>query len=111
MAGLLTFDPGMYPRRLIVEDARQHGIPILPLDVNASEINPADAIGIMADGQTVYASKSNLYVATPSYYDQPRNPSRVPGTSRCGRFRSSSIRSPRTNTSSSSATTAAAVCA
>jgi error-prone DNA polymerase len=27
----------MYPRRLIVEDARQHGIPILPLDVNASE--------------------------------------------------------------------------
>jgi error-prone DNA polymerase len=37
MAGLLTHDPGMYPRRLIVEDARQHGIPILPLDVNASE--------------------------------------------------------------------------
>ena len=37
MAGLLTYDPGMYPRRLIVEDARQHGIPILPLDVNASE--------------------------------------------------------------------------
>ena len=36
-AGLLTHDPGMYPRRLIVEDARQHGIPILPLDVNASE--------------------------------------------------------------------------
>ena len=37
MAGLLTYDPGMYPRRLILEDARQHGIPILPLDVNASE--------------------------------------------------------------------------
>jgi error-prone DNA polymerase len=37
MAGLLTHDPGMYPRRMIVEDARQHGIPILPLDVNASE--------------------------------------------------------------------------
>ncbi|MEP6477499.1 MAG: DNA polymerase III subunit alpha, partial [Actinomycetota bacterium] len=37
MAGLLTHDPGMYPRRLIVEDARQHGIPILPLDVNRSE--------------------------------------------------------------------------
>jgi error-prone DNA polymerase len=37
MAGLLTHDPGMYPRRLIVEDARQHDIPILPLDVNASE--------------------------------------------------------------------------
>ena len=37
IAGLLTHDPGMYPRRLILEDARLHGIPILPLDVNASE--------------------------------------------------------------------------
>jgi error-prone DNA polymerase len=37
IAGLLTHDPGMYPRRLILEDARQHGIPILPLDVNISE--------------------------------------------------------------------------
>ena len=46
MAGLLTHDPGMYPRRMIVEDARQHGIPILPLDVNASEseytVEPAE---------------------------------------------------------------------
>jgi error-prone DNA polymerase len=37
LAGVLTHDPGMYPRRLILEDARLHGIPILPLDVNASE--------------------------------------------------------------------------
>ncbi|HEY6566456.1 MAG TPA: DNA polymerase III subunit alpha, partial [Actinomycetota bacterium] len=37
IAGLLTHDPGMYPRRLILEDARQHDIPILPLDVNHSE--------------------------------------------------------------------------
>jgi error-prone DNA polymerase len=36
-AGLLTHDPGMYPRRLILEDAREHGIRILPLDVNRSE--------------------------------------------------------------------------
>ncbi len=36
-AGLLTHDPGMYPRRLIVADARQHGITILPVDVNASD--------------------------------------------------------------------------
>jgi error-prone DNA polymerase len=35
-AGLLTHDPGMYPRRLIVADARQLGIPILPLDINHS---------------------------------------------------------------------------
>ena len=37
LAGVLTHDPGMYPRRLILEDAREHGIAILPLDVNASE--------------------------------------------------------------------------
>src|SRR5437867_3763368 len=37
LAGVLTHDPGMYPRRLILEDAREHGIEILPLDVNASE--------------------------------------------------------------------------
>ncbi|HEY8115775.1 MAG TPA: DNA polymerase III subunit alpha, partial [Actinomycetota bacterium] len=37
LAGVLTHDPGMYPRRLILEDAREHGIEILPLDVNVSE--------------------------------------------------------------------------
>ncbi len=37
LAGVLTHDPGMYPRRLILEDAREHGIEILPLDVNSSE--------------------------------------------------------------------------
>ena len=37
LAGVLTHDPGMYPRRLILEDARGHGIEILPLDVNLSE--------------------------------------------------------------------------
>jgi error-prone DNA polymerase len=37
LAGILTHDPGMYPRRLILEDAREHGVEILPLDVNSSE--------------------------------------------------------------------------
>ncbi|MFL5799980.1 MAG: DNA polymerase III subunit alpha [Actinomycetota bacterium] len=37
LAGVLTHEPGMYPRRLMIEDARQHGIPVLPLDVNVSE--------------------------------------------------------------------------
>ncbi|GAB49472.1 DNA polymerase III subunit alpha [Mobilicoccus pelagius] len=36
LAGVLTHDPGMYPKRLILDDARTHGIPILGLDVNAS---------------------------------------------------------------------------
>jgi error-prone DNA polymerase len=38
LSGILTHDPGMYPRRLLLEDAREHGIPILPLDVNRSEL-------------------------------------------------------------------------
>jgi error-prone DNA polymerase len=37
LAGILTHDPGMYPRRALLDDARRHGIPILPLDANASE--------------------------------------------------------------------------
>ncbi|MGA8246025.1 MAG: DNA polymerase III subunit alpha, partial [Nocardioides sp.] len=37
LAGVLTHDPGMYPKRLILEDARQCGIAILGLDVNASD--------------------------------------------------------------------------
>ncbi|WP_128380429.1 DNA polymerase III subunit alpha [Streptomyces cavernae] len=35
-AGLLEHDPGMWPRRLVVSDARRHGVPILPVDVNHS---------------------------------------------------------------------------
>jgi error-prone DNA polymerase len=37
VAGLLTHDPGMYPRRLLLDDARQFGIAVLPLDVNRSD--------------------------------------------------------------------------
>ncbi len=36
-AGLLTHDPGMYPKRLLLADARRRGVPILPLDVNHSD--------------------------------------------------------------------------
>jgi error-prone DNA polymerase len=36
LAGVLTHDPGMYPKRLILDDARQLGIAVLPLDVNRS---------------------------------------------------------------------------
>jgi error-prone DNA polymerase len=35
-AGVLTHDPGMYPKRVIVQDARLAGIPILGPDVSAS---------------------------------------------------------------------------
>lgn len=36
LAGVLTHDPGMYPKRLILDDARAFGIAILGLDVNVS---------------------------------------------------------------------------
>jgi error-prone DNA polymerase len=36
-AGLLTHDPGMYPKRLLLADARRRGVPVLPLDVNHSD--------------------------------------------------------------------------
>ncbi|MFF5984091.1 DNA polymerase III subunit alpha [Streptomyces olindensis] len=37
-AGLLTHDPGMYPKRLLLADARRSGVPVLPLDVNKSGV-------------------------------------------------------------------------
>jgi error-prone DNA polymerase len=37
LAGVLTHDPGMYPKRLILDDARNLGIAVLPLDVNRSD--------------------------------------------------------------------------
>ena len=56
LSGVLTHDPGMYPKRLILDDARQLGLAILGLDVNASEasyvverVGP-DADGAMRDG-------------------------------------------------------------
>ncbi len=51
LAGVLTHDPGMYPKRLILDDARQCGITVLGLDVNAShkayavERLPDDLVG------------------------------------------------------------------
>jgi error-prone DNA polymerase len=35
-AGLLEHDPGMWPKRVIVADARRHDVPVLPVDVNHS---------------------------------------------------------------------------
>ncbi|UKF30677.1 DNA polymerase III subunit alpha [Clavibacter phaseoli] len=36
LAGILTHDPGMYPKRLLLTEARRMGVPVLPLDVNRS---------------------------------------------------------------------------
>ena len=51
LAGVLTHDPGMYPKRLILDDARQCGVGVRPLDVNSSdrdytvELSPHDPAG------------------------------------------------------------------
>jgi len=37
LSGVLTHDPGMYPKRLILDDARGLGIAILGLDINRSD--------------------------------------------------------------------------
>lgn len=47
-AGLLTHDPGMYPKRLLLADARRRGVPVLPLDVNRSRT--AHQIELVSDG-------------------------------------------------------------
>jgi error-prone DNA polymerase len=79
LAGVLTHDPGMYPRRLILEDARKHGIPILPLDVNRSEpeydVERISASEGRAEvGATARAARSALRAAstTPGPDPSPR---------------------------------------
>ncbi|MDX6312251.1 MAG: error-prone polymerase, partial [Streptomyces sp.] len=47
LAGLLEHDPGMWPKRVIVSDARRRGVPLLPVDVNRSR---AEHIVERADG-------------------------------------------------------------
>lgn len=37
-AGVLTHDPGMYPKRLILADARRFGLTVAGIDVNASDV-------------------------------------------------------------------------
>ncbi|WP_306190836.1 DNA polymerase III subunit alpha [Streptomyces sp. MK5] len=49
-AGLLTHDPGMYPKRLLLADARRRGVPILPLDVNRSGV--AHRIELVSDSRS-----------------------------------------------------------
>ncbi len=68
LAGVLTYDPGMYPKRLILDDARNLGIAILGLDVNAS------------DG-TYRVERVSPYDEPPPEIlgERPRRPGDVPG--------------------------------
>ncbi|MGW2423133.1 DNA polymerase III subunit alpha [Streptomyces sp. NPDC001709] len=57
-AGLLTHDPGMYPKRLLLADARRRGVPILPLDVNASGV--AHRIELVSESSGVWGLRLAL---------------------------------------------------
>ena len=50
LAGVLTHDPGMYPKRLILDDARGFGVQILGLDINQSRDTYA-VERLVVDGQ------------------------------------------------------------
>ncbi|GGV52648.1 hypothetical protein GCM10010245_83020 [Streptomyces spectabilis] len=47
-AGLLEHDPGMWPKRILVADARRHGVPVLSVDINRSR--PHHSIEQTQDG-------------------------------------------------------------
>ncbi|GGW05144.1 DNA-directed DNA polymerase [Streptomyces narbonensis] len=57
-AGLLTHDPGMYPKRLLLADARRRGVPVLPLDVNRSAV--AHRIELVSDESAVWGLRLGL---------------------------------------------------
>ncbi|MCC5474984.1 DNA polymerase III subunit alpha [Streptomyces barringtoniae] len=57
-AGLLTHDPGMYPKRLLLADARRRGVPILPLDVNVSGV--AHRIELVSESPGVWGLRLAL---------------------------------------------------
>ncbi|MFF8907567.1 DNA polymerase III subunit alpha [Streptomyces olivaceoviridis] len=57
-AGLLTHDPGMYPKRLLLADARRRGVPILPLDVNVSGV--AHRVELVSESPAVWGLRLAL---------------------------------------------------
>ncbi|MFE7857588.1 DNA polymerase III subunit alpha [Streptomyces sp. NPDC057403] len=57
-AGLLTHDPGMYPKRLLLADARRRGVPVLPLDVNKSAV--AHRIELVSESEGLWGLRLAL---------------------------------------------------
>jgi error-prone DNA polymerase len=55
IAGLLTHDPGMYPKRLILDEARQWGIAIKSIDINTSDRSyRVERVALDSDTRTPY---------------------------------------------------------
>ncbi len=78
IAGVLTHDPGMYPKRLMLDEARQMGVGIAPLDVNASKAQytvEGDAIRIsfstvagMSEAEITSAVTGQPYIDLADFY-------------------------------------------
>lgn len=76
LAGVLTHDPGMYPKRLLLAEARRLGVPLLPLDVNRSgetyhlEVTAEGVPGIrlsLADVKGIHLEQVRRVVAARPY--------------------------------------------
>ena len=83
-AGVLTHDPGMYPKRVIIGDARLSGVQVLPVDVNASsgewrtEQTEPDRADPAPDDRRRRAPASRTPRPAPGH-PPPRAPRRPPG--------------------------------
>jgi error-prone DNA polymerase len=58
LSGVLTHDPGMYPKRLILDEARNSGVRVLPLDVNVA--TGEYRVESMADGYGIRLSLADV---------------------------------------------------
>jgi error-prone DNA polymerase len=83
IAGVLTHDPGMYPKRLILDDARQLGIAVLGLDVNASQATYvveqlADTTPVLAPDEVAagvgrFLPRGGIYTKLPAPVKNPES--------------------------------------
>jgi error-prone DNA polymerase len=76
LAGVLTHDPGMYPKRLILDDARQLGIAVLGLDVDRSDPEyRVERVGVLDEPPPAVLDQ----VGAPGAFELPLRPGAAAG--------------------------------
>ncbi|MDO5676531.1 MAG: DNA polymerase III subunit alpha [Propionibacteriaceae bacterium] len=60
LAGILTHDPGMYPKRLLLEEARRMDLEILGLDINRSQREYRAELGSTSEGWGIRLSLADV---------------------------------------------------
>lgn len=82
LSGVLTHDPGMYPKRLILDEVRRMELPIAPLDINHSSSDyrvepngdryairiPLSAIGGASEGEIESIKAGQPYLDLADFY-------------------------------------------